>query len=262
MAAPSAAAAVAVADEFTVTYADVALYYPQLLDYFRIVLVAAATVTCSFDGNAWHISTAVLLLASFILDYYDGKVARYFNQCSLIGDGFDWTADICSSWVIVLWWGRLEPAMQPLIALWTMAETSTAIFDFALHTTERYPPRGKQTGFCTILEWAIPGGRWNWLGYLMWISYPFFCAARSLRLAGVGAASPAACLALDVTQVLLLVPSFFFVWSNCALLKANVSRWTERPRNKPVTTATAAVVTVNAAAGTHQRKQPKSVLPD
>jgi len=211
-----------------VTFADVALYYPQLVDYLRLALVAAATFTCTADGDAWHLTTAALVLTSVALDYYDGKLARYFDQCSVIGDGFDWTADVCVNWVFVLWWGRLEPAVQPFVALWTMVETATAVFDFAMHATERYGPRGKQGGFCAVLEWAIPAGRWNWLGYAMWISYPVFCTARCLGAAQVG--SGAVQKVARVVQAVLAVPAFLFVWSNFALLKANLSRWTERRR--------------------------------
>jgi phosphatidylglycerophosphate synthase len=211
-----------------VTFRDVALFYPQVVDYLRLVLVGLAAFTCVHED--WDVGTACFLLYSVALDYVDGKLARRCRQCSVLGDGLDWTADVCTSWVFVMWWGRLDQRWQPCAALWTMAETGAAIFDFAMLATEQYTPRPPQTGFFYVLELLAPAGRWTWAGYFAWLAYPLWCTARCLSLyAALG--NPVAIDVLLWLRSLLVVPAATYVWYNVALFASCLTRWRERPRN-------------------------------
>ena len=84
-----------------------------------------------------------MILTSFVLDIYDGKVARAFNQCTSFGDGLDWSADIYINFLLFAWWSRLEPVVMPFLMIATMIEISAALFDFAIHAADRYPKRGR-----------------------------------------------------------------------------------------------------------------------
>jgi hypothetical protein len=130
----------------------------------------------------------------------------------------------------MLWWLRLEPWVAPWITLCTVVEIVAALFDFAIVACDRYPKRGPQSGFCVILEWAIPGGRYSQLGWINWLSYPFFVVARCMFITGqyTGIIENF----LQLVQVLLVLPSAMFVWSNFALLISGLGRWNERNCNK------------------------------
>lgn len=65
-------------------FKDIWCFYANQVDYFRYVLCIAATFTVFTD---WHLTTGALLILSFLLDIIDGKVARAYNQCSVLGDG-------------------------------------------------------------------------------------------------------------------------------------------------------------------------------
>ena len=210
-----------------VAFGDVALFYPQVIDYLRLALVALAACTCVHEE--WDSATACFLLYSVALDYVDGKLARRYNQCSVVGDGLDWTADVCTSWVFVMWWGRLERCWQPWAALATMAETGAAIFDFAMLATEQYEPRPPQRGFFVVLEALAPAGRWTWAGYGAWLASPLWCTVRCLSLYALSECSVTPYLAW--VQAALALPAATYVWYNVALLASCLVRWRERPRS-------------------------------
>jgi phosphatidylglycerophosphate synthase len=172
-------------------------------------------------------------LASFLLDIYDGKLARAYKQCTFFGDGVDWSCDLYIDVLFMVWWGRLEASIFPFILFWTMAEIMAAVFDFAIHAADRYPRRGKQSGFCIILEWGMPGGGWSTFGWIIWLSYPFFVCARCLSLgyAEFFASLPFVTEFFTAVQAVLLIPAMCFVWSNFALLFASIGRWKERNQN-------------------------------
>ena len=211
-----------------ITFGDVAMFYPQVVDYVRLGLISLAAFTCVLEE--WDVATAMFLLFSVALDWVDGKLARRCKQCSLLGDGLDWTADVCTSWVFVLWWGRMEPAMQPYAAVCTMVETGAAIFDFAMHTTEQYPPRPPQTGcFFAVLERLAPAGRWTWAGYVAWLSYPLWCTARCLWLRSSHHHHHHYSFFFWL-QVVLCAPAAMYAWYNAALLVSCLVRWREPRR--------------------------------
>jgi phosphatidylglycerophosphate synthase len=69
--------------------ADVSVYYANIIDYVRFVLLVAAL----FAGAAHYLAAAVLYFTSQGLDYFDGKVARYLKQTSKFGILLDYTVD-------------------------------------------------------------------------------------------------------------------------------------------------------------------------
>lgn len=216
------------------TFEDMAWFYPNLIDYLRYALCLVANFTLFYDSLS--VLTGVLLVVSFLLDIVDGKVARAYKQCSVLGDGIDWGADLYIEVLLMVWWGRLQPAIFPWIVLWTSIEIVAALVDFAIVAVDTYPARPKQTGFCVILEWAIPGGRYTSLGWINWLAYPHFIVCRCVYLTlypaytSIGGGNIIAD-GLLLCQALLLVPSILFVWSNAALLISGFARWKEVDRN-------------------------------
>ena len=70
--------------------AEIVSFHPNKITAFRILLLMASIAFFRSENN-----TDVILLAIVgILDYVDGFVARKFNQCTFLGDAFDWIADM------------------------------------------------------------------------------------------------------------------------------------------------------------------------
>lgn len=220
------------ANEYCIRFRHVWWYWANLLDFVRLVLCVAATFTVLTPGLTSPWVSAFLLIVALVLDIYDGKLARRFKQCTIMGDGLDWTADLYIDLLLCMWWGRVEPTLAPFVMLWTMTEVMAALFDFAILSSDRYPRRAAEfeRGFNIVLACTIPGGSWNRLGWAMWLAYPHFVLSRCLfldpRTEGVELLSPL----LLLIQAVLVVPSALFVWSNAALLVSNIDRWTEKPR--------------------------------
>src|SRR5690242_8447290 len=72
-------------------FRDLRGYYSNLIDYGRSVLCLVAALTLA---AGMPFITAVLILASILLDWVDGPVARAHNQCTIFGSGADWLADM------------------------------------------------------------------------------------------------------------------------------------------------------------------------
>jgi len=47
--------------------------------------------------------TALLISIGFNLDIWDGKIARKYNQCTILGDGVDWLGDIMNDVLLMIW---------------------------------------------------------------------------------------------------------------------------------------------------------------
>lgn len=213
-------------DSEWVTFQQIRWYYPNLIDYGRFVLCCIATFcVCGTWNYPWV--TAFVLYVAFILDVYDGKVARDFKQCSRIGDGLDWLCDLFGDLLFTLWWGKLEPALMPVLLIVYMLEVGAALVDFSIHSSGRYPPRGVQTGFCIILQWSTPNNKYSTFGWCSWLSYPPFVLARILWLQGC-----ALQWLLLLVQVVLFVPAMLYLWWNVALLFGGLGQWTEPDQNR------------------------------
>lgn len=77
------------------------LNVPNLMGYCRLILAIFAW--CKWDNPTLFLS---LFIASSILDFFDGMVARYLNQTSVFGAWLDVTLDNLTRGMI---WGRLYP---------------------------------------------------------------------------------------------------------------------------------------------------------
>ena len=254
-------------DSHPIHFYHIAYFYANIVDYFRLLLCVAATFTVCYD--IYPFVSAGLLLATFWLDIYDGKIARYFKQCSILGDGLDWTADLYIDVLLTIWWGRLEPSFFPFMMILTMIEVMAAIFDFALLACDRFPrrPTSMESGFNIILRWGMPNQSWSRLGWIIWLSYAPYMIARILYLTVESTmpkivesnpplslidalpsllALPSAAVSIATessvetmllrsahifcfyVQLALFVPWALFQWSNIALLKSSLQRWTEK----------------------------------
>src|SRR5271168_3425167 len=116
-------------------FAAVRWYYANQIGYARVAMcIVAAFLTARIPWLA-----AALLLGSTLLDWIDGPIARRANQCSILGSGVDWFADMSSQIVAMAWWVSIEPAVLPWIAAATGMELCNCVFDFATTATGRYP---------------------------------------------------------------------------------------------------------------------------
>lgn len=79
---------------------NVFFYYANIIDYLRFILLIIG-IFYSFTHPLLFVS---LYFISFILDLFDGLVARYFNQCSLFGSSLDMIIDriSTSSFLVIL----------------------------------------------------------------------------------------------------------------------------------------------------------------
>lgn len=93
------------------TFFDVYFYYANLIDYVRILMacVALALIFVNFifapkeKELFLSYAIAILLFSSFLLDGVDGKAARYFNQPTVMGCGWNWLADIIAQYCLAVW---------------------------------------------------------------------------------------------------------------------------------------------------------------
>lgn len=72
---------------------NIFLYYPNILDYLRVVFVALAFYYSNSSPNIFFIS----YFLSFCLDLFDGMAARHFNQTSKFGGTLDMVIDRIST---------------------------------------------------------------------------------------------------------------------------------------------------------------------
>ena len=80
-------------------------YKAQYVTGFRFLLIYLAV----YLFPNFPQTSGMIILASVILDYFDGMVARKYKQVSYFGEMFDWITDLCSYAAILLWWNNLEP---------------------------------------------------------------------------------------------------------------------------------------------------------
>ncbi|RKP14585.1 CDP-alcohol phosphatidyltransferase-domain-containing protein [Piptocephalis cylindrospora] len=96
---------------------DVFYYIPNLIGYARVILAAA---------SFYYMPTSPWLCmgmysVSVLLDAFDGKAARYFDQCSKFGSVLDMVTDRCSTTGLMCYLAMVYPqwafAFQLLISL-------------------------------------------------------------------------------------------------------------------------------------------------
>ena len=82
------------------------LYVPNIIGYVRFIFYAASFISHSF-GN-WQLCIGLYAIA-FILDEFDGRAARAYNQSSNFGAALDMTADRCATAGLCLILAQLYP---------------------------------------------------------------------------------------------------------------------------------------------------------
>lgn len=93
---------------------EILMYKAQYVTGFRFVLIYLAV----YLFPTFPQTSGMIVLASVILDYFDGMVARKYKQVSYFGEIFDWITDMCSYAFILFWWNNLEPNL--LILFFTL----------------------------------------------------------------------------------------------------------------------------------------------
>jgi phosphatidylglycerophosphate synthase len=200
----------------TTGFAEVSGYYANQIGYARLALCLFA----AFTAFRFPWLAAALLLGSTLLDWIDGPIARRANQCSILGSGVDWFADMAAQIVAMAWLVSVRPAMFPWIAIATGIELCNCIFDFATTATGRYrkmPPRLRDRhAFFAILDWSMPGGAYTAFGNALWLAYPLCVLAF--------------CLRLNTAGWLLLAPAVLYLWCELAWTVFILASWAEPAR--------------------------------
>lgn len=98
---------------------EVIFYLPNIVDYVRIVLLV---ISIFLENRAF----AMLYGASVSLDYFDGLLARTFNQTSMLGGALDMVIDRISTMVILM----KITVSKSVYAPWCMLY---AVIDFMSH---------------------------------------------------------------------------------------------------------------------------------
>ncbi len=197
-------------------FADVWRYYANLVDYLRIGLAFAACALIVID-NAKTGWISALIMASVLLDWVDGPLARRYGQSTTIGCGMDWLADLAAQFAIALWALELDIPGAAYFVLFFFVELSVALFDFALSTVNIYPARGDSSKISLLLRvehWLTPNDRYSTLGTACWL------ANTALPL-GLG-------LRFPVFVSLALVPlAFLYAWHELCQLGFVLRNWKE-----------------------------------
>ena len=108
----------------TVTSLSVALFYPNIIGYIR-VLCMAASFYYALQKDAWKL-TVILYLLAFVGDVVDGYVARAFDQCSEFGGVLDMVTDRVSTCGFLVIVSHLYP-------LYTFAFVLLIVLDISSH---------------------------------------------------------------------------------------------------------------------------------
>jgi len=211
-----------------VYFRDIWLYYANLVDYVRVVMILLATFSIR---SAAPLTTAFLIIGSTLLDWIDGPVARAFGQCTMFGSGIDWLADILTQVVTLAWWVLLDPVVLPWVMLMTTIETATCLFDFATTATGTYPRYINRGGFFIILDYSMPNGTYSPFGTLLWLAYPVYAVACCLELSWSSLeVDPVTVFLLSATQYLLFIPTILYGWCELAYLAHIMCHWSEPGR--------------------------------
>jgi phosphatidylglycerophosphate synthase len=201
-------------------FADVKWYYANLIGYARLAMCIVAAFLVY--RAPWF--AAALLLGATLLDWIDGPIARRAGQCSILGSGVDWFADMAAQIVAMGWWISVQPAVLPWIMLASGTELCNCIFDFATTATARYPkmpPRLRDHNpFFVILDWSMPRGSYTAFGNTLWLAYPLCVLAF--------------CLQLRTAGLVLLFPAALYLWCELAWAVFILASWTEPARLSPL----------------------------
>lgn len=208
-------------------FQDIKYFYGNLVDYLRVIMCALAGFTIVWG---YPFLTAVLIIGSHLLDWIDGPIARYFNQCTIFGSGVDWLADVQAQIVTMVWWASLDSSSIPWMMIATTIELSLCIIDFAQTATLKYPVPGRKTGFFIITQWCTPYGTYTKFGTFLWLAYPFYCVACCLDLSWKERSELTGFI-LDIMEKALFIPAIMYIWCEFGQLNLILNNWTEPKRD-------------------------------
>ena len=205
-------------------------YYANMVGVARVVLAMVAACTIYLD---WPLTTATLLMASTLLDWIDGPLARKYNQSTIFGAGLDWFADLLVQMLIMLWWARLDPFVLPWQFALMALEIALCIVDSSMLANGWYPCRprnGFKDHFYCILNWVTPGaGTWTRFGTFLWLSDPVCSLGWCLHLTWRHTPlHPLTNAVILVTRWALVVPSVLHWWGELAQFCFLLSNWREQ----------------------------------
>mmetsp|Transcript_1747 Transcript_1747/g.2262 ORF Transcript_1747/g.2262 Transcript_1747/m.2262 type:complete len:239 (+) Transcript_1747:136-852(+) len=184
---------------------QICLYYANLIGYVRVGMALAA---------AWlipaqcHLVIGLLLLASTLLDWIDGPIARAFHQTSIFGGGLDWFADLLVQVAIMVWWTTLDISSAQLQFMFTSVELGSALLDFGIAARGKYAKLGKQF---FLMNYYIPNGSWTNFATTCWISYHIWAISWCIYLGYPGSEGLVMYLSLGLRWG-LLIPSALFMF--------------------------------------------------
>ena len=213
------------------TFFDVWLYYANLIDYARILMTLVA-LTLIFYLNQNHLNTlntftiectiGSLIVGSVLLDAVDGHAARYFQQSTVMGCGWDWLADIFAQYCLAIWTMSSSSSspfcLTCFVVFFTLIEIACGLFDFAISAQSVYPSMGDThllPWYARVEHWLTPGHAYNLLGWMCWL-------ANTLLPVCI-------CLHMNVEYVFYLLGPFalLYAWHECVQLVFVVVNWKE-----------------------------------
>lgn len=171
------------------TFYDVWLYYANLIDYLRIIMAIIALILI-LHYPTWDYMISFLIMGSVLLDWIDGPVARYYNQSTVMGCGWDWLADLLAQYCLAIWCveKNISSPIKTFVVIFTTIEIGTGIFDFAISAQAVYPTENttNQGWFFIVEDWLTPNQTYNHLGTACWLintAYPLaYCLHAPLWL--------------------------------------------------------------------------------
>ena len=106
-------------------------------------------IAASIFDKFTHFS-ALLIFISVILDYFDGMVARKYNECSFFGEVFDWMADFSAYTIVLFKLIELDPDLKVIYILLFHLQLLTMITDI-ISKVCKYGPKITVDHWCTYM---------------------------------------------------------------------------------------------------------------
>ena len=91
------------------THFRVATYVPNLIGYARFIFLMICPYW-AFADNWWW--TGIMYGMSYFLDFFDGKAARVYDQCSRFGAALDQICDRASNSICYMLLGIMFPKVS------------------------------------------------------------------------------------------------------------------------------------------------------
>eukprot|EP01029_Cantina_marsupialis_P029123 TRINITY_DN779829_c0_g1_i1.p1 TRINITY_DN779829_c0_g1~~TRINITY_DN779829_c0_g1_i1.p1 ORF type:complete len:225 (+),score=36.08 TRINITY_DN779829_c0_g1_i1:59-733(+) len=198
---------------------NVFLFVPNVIGYFRLLLVGVAGVTFTLDS--FSIWSPICIIVSNILDLFDGIAARKLNQTSVFGQYFDIVIDNIArtfSWIVVAnHWNeyRLFSVLAVFLSSieWlTMFSTQmTAEFQKSGHWKEM------ETKTPKFIQMMFKNGFKNWFGVPLILSFfvlPLLLQTNPISqwLNGFPFVLPTAVILFASFRLCGLITELWFIW--------------------------------------------------